>query len=164
MSEEGRRYLFEQIPEAIGERAARAMSDVFDEAKDDDPGLVARFDQQDAAINDLSVRMGRVEAAVTDLSVRMARLEVAVTDLSAPMGRVEAAVTELQMSFRHAEIRVGTPGSPAWRMWRTEPVMGERVGTPRRSAVAVVRAWFLGGVLHGGRRHVGGVVDGQAGR
>ena len=106
LNEEERRFLFERIAETIGERAARAMSDQFDEANDEDPGIVARFDQQDAALNDLSGRMGRVEAAATDLSGRMDRVEHAVTDLSGRMDRVEHAVTELQSSLQQVEIRM----------------------------------------------------------
>ena len=89
LNEEERRFLFERIAETIGERAARAMSDLFDEANDEDPGIVARFDQQDAALRDLSGRMDRVEHAVTDLSGRMDRVEQAVSDLQSSLQQVE---------------------------------------------------------------------------
>ena len=95
IDEEERRYLFDRIAEVTDERAARAMNEMFDDAEGEDPGIIARFDQQDAALGDLSGRMDRVEHAVTDLSGRMDRVEHAVTDLSARMDRVEHAVTDL---------------------------------------------------------------------
>ena len=115
IDEEERRYLFERIAEVTDERAAQAMDDMFDDAEGEDPGIIARFDQQDAALGDLSGRMDRVEHAVTDLSGRMDRVEHAVTDLSGRMDRVEHAVTDLsnrvgslESAFQQSEIRIET--------------------------------------------------------
>jgi len=77
IDEEERRYLFDRIAEVTDERAARAMNEMFDDAEGEDPGIIARFDQQDAALGDLSGRMDRVEHAVTDLSNRVGSLESA---------------------------------------------------------------------------------------
>ena len=96
VGEEERRYLYDRIAEVTDERAARAMSDMFDDAGEDDPGLLARFDQQDAAIHDLSGRMGLVEHAVTELSGRIDRVEYAVTELSGRMTGVETELTHFQ--------------------------------------------------------------------
>ena len=99
IDEEERRYLFDRIAEVTDERAARAMNEMFDDAEGEDPGIIARFDQQDAALGDLSGRMDRVEHAVTDLSGRMDRVEHAVTDLSNRVGSLESA-------FQQSEIRI----------------------------------------------------------
>lgn len=120
ISEEERRYLHERIAEVTDERAARAMSDMLDDADEPDPGMIARFDQQDAALADLSGRMDRVERGVADLSVRMDRVERGVADLSGRMdrvehsvadlaerlGRVEDAVTEQRFALQHTEVRL----------------------------------------------------------
>ena len=63
IDEAERRHLFDRIAEVTDRRAAEAMSAMFDEAGDEDPGILARFDQQDAALTDLSGRMERVEHA-----------------------------------------------------------------------------------------------------
>ena len=97
IDEEERRYLFDRIAEVTDERAARAMNEMFDDAEGEDPGIIARFDQQDAALGDLSGRMDRVEHAVTDLSGRMDRVEHAVTDLSNRVGSLESAVQQSEI-------------------------------------------------------------------
>ena len=51
VSSEDRRHLEEQIAEVTDERAARTMSELFDE-DDEDPGILARFDQQDAMLDE----------------------------------------------------------------------------------------------------------------
>ena len=75
VSDEDRTYLFTRIAEAIDDRAARTMSELFADAEGEDPGILARFDQQDAAIADLGARMGRLEERFDGLEQRFDGLE-----------------------------------------------------------------------------------------
>ena len=75
VSDEDRTYLFTRIAEAIDDRAARTMSELFEDAEGEDPGILARFDQQDAAIADLGARMGRLEERFDGLEQRFDGLE-----------------------------------------------------------------------------------------
>ena len=75
VSDEDRTYLFTRIAEAIDDRAARTMSELFEDAEGEDPGILARFDQQDAAIADLGARMGRLEERFDGLEQRFGGLE-----------------------------------------------------------------------------------------
>ena len=76
VSDEDRTYLFTRIAEAIDDRAAQTMSELFDDAEGEDPGIIARFDQQDAAIADLHAQMGHLESRFDGLETRFDGLEV----------------------------------------------------------------------------------------
>lgn len=82
INEEDRRYLFERIAEVTDERTAQTMSAMFDDAGEEDPGIIARFDQQDAALWDLSGRVDRLEKSVAEIAEAVGSLSKTVGDLS----------------------------------------------------------------------------------
>jgi hypothetical protein len=61
ISAEDRRHLLERLEQVTDERAARTMSEFFDEHDDEDPSIMARFDQQDAALRDHSARFDQID-------------------------------------------------------------------------------------------------------
>jgi hypothetical protein len=70
VSDEDRTYLFTRIAETIDDRAARTMSELFDDTEGEDPGILARFDQQDSAIADLRAQVGHLETRFDRLEGR----------------------------------------------------------------------------------------------
>lgn len=76
VSDEERRHPFRWIANLTDEQAARTMSEMFEEADDEDPGILARFDQQDAALSNLSGRLDGVERAVVDLRADFAAFQL----------------------------------------------------------------------------------------
>lgn len=102
VSDDDRQVLFETVAGSLEERAAQFMSAMFEDAEVEDPGILARFDQQDAALAALDRRMGRVEDGFARIDGSLGRLEQAMTDLTGRviamderLGGVEGSVTDL---------------------------------------------------------------------
>jgi hypothetical protein len=74
VSDEDRTDLFSRIAETIDDRAARTMSELFDDTEGEDPGILARFDQH-AAIADLRAQVGHLETRFDGLEGRFDGLE-----------------------------------------------------------------------------------------
>ena len=99
VSDEDRTYLFTRIAEAIDDRAARTMSELFADAEGEDPGILARFDQQDAAIADLGARMGRLEERFDGLEQRFDGLEQRFDGLEQRFDGLEQRFDGLEQRF-----------------------------------------------------------------
>ena len=99
VSEEDRTYLFTRIAEAIDDRAARTMSELFEDAEGEDPGILARFDQQDAAIADLGTRMGRLEERFDGLEHRFDGLDQRLTGVEKRFDGLDQRLTGVEKRF-----------------------------------------------------------------
>lgn len=143
VSPEDRRHLQERIAEVTDERAARTMSELFDEDRED-PGILARFDQQDAMLGELSGRLGRLEERVDGVERRLDQIDARFDQIDTRLDQVlemldvklDAMRYEVLASFR-GEIQTAVNGQ-----WRTV-----LVGMATLALLLVATSLALGQIL-----------------
>ena len=113
VSPEDRQHLQERIAEVTDERAPRIMSELFDEDRED-PGILARFDQQDAMLGELSGRLGRLEERVDGVERRFDQIDARFDQVLEMLDvKLDAMRYETLAAFR-GEIQTAINGQ-----WRT---------------------------------------------
>ena len=150
VSPEDRRHLQERIAEVTDERAARTMSELFDEDRED-PGILARFDQQDAMLGELSGRLGRLEERVDGVERRLDQIDARFDQIDTRLDQIgtrfdqvlemldvklDAMRYEVLASFR-GEIQTAVNGQ-----WRTV-----LVGMATLALLLVATSLALGQIL-----------------